>query len=170
MCHETVSYCKPDGDFRKVLVSPEIVTSQEFYRVVLSKDSYSSLLRVVDVVKAHCINIWGCSKQTTRVLVYFEGNFRRSFRICHAPRACQHKLITISTFLPSKGTLLFFAKPNLKKLIQNGCHQYSRQAVIPPNPTTPGAFADPYSKKSCLPDTQHGGSSRPARSMKWGYI
>lgn len=130
MCHETVSYCKPDGDFRKVLVSPEIVTSQEFYRVVLSKDSYSSLLRVVDVDKAHCINIWGCSKQTTRVLVYFEGNFRRSFRICHAPRACQHKLITISTFLPSKGTLLFFAKPNLKKLIQNGCHQYSRQAVI----------------------------------------
>lgn len=130
MCHETVSYCKPDGDFRKVLVSPEIVTSQEFYRVVLSKDSYSSLLRVVDVVKAHCINIWGCSKQTTRVLVYFEGNFRRSFRICHAPRACQHKLITISTFLPSKGTLLFFAKPNLKKLIQNGCHQYSQQAVI----------------------------------------
>ena len=53
-----------DGKFHEVLVLPEIATSQEFHRAVLSKDSFSSLLHVVNIDEVHCINIWGGTFRT----------------------------------------------------------------------------------------------------------
>jgi superfamily II DNA helicase RecQ len=50
-----------DGNFRQVIVSPEIVTSSEFHRAVTSKVMFTDRLRVVNIDEAHCINIWGGS-------------------------------------------------------------------------------------------------------------
>ena len=44
-----------------MIVSPEIATSTEFQKAVLSKDSFMSSLRVVNIDEAHCVNIWGGS-------------------------------------------------------------------------------------------------------------
>ena len=55
-----------EGNFRQVIVSPEIVTSSEFHRAVTSKLTFTDRLRVVNIDKAHCINIW-------------EGSFRPDY-------------------------------------------------------------------------------------------
>lgn len=42
-------------------MSPEIAKSRSFYKAVLSKDEFSSVLRAVCIDEAHCISIWGGS-------------------------------------------------------------------------------------------------------------
>lgn len=42
-------------------MSPEIATSSEFQKGVLSKSIYTDHLRAVNIDEAHCINIWGGS-------------------------------------------------------------------------------------------------------------
>ena len=44
-----------------MIVSPEIATSEEFQKAVLSKDSFMNNLHVVNIDEAHCINVWGGS-------------------------------------------------------------------------------------------------------------
>lgn len=50
-----------NGKFRHVIVSPEIVVSQEFHRCVLSKSTFFNNLRVTNIDEAHCLVIWGIS-------------------------------------------------------------------------------------------------------------
>lgn len=47
------------GIFQLVFVSPEIATSDEFHKAVISKATFSRNLRVVNIDEAHCITIWG---------------------------------------------------------------------------------------------------------------
>ena len=44
-------------------MSPEIATSSEFQKGVLSKSIFTDHLRAVNIDEAHCINIWGGSFQ-----------------------------------------------------------------------------------------------------------
>ncbi|KAF9472973.1 P-loop containing nucleoside triphosphate hydrolase protein [Pholiota conissans] len=47
--------------FRQVIVSPEIATSTEFLRDVLSQNRFSESIRLLNIDEAHCMNIWGGS-------------------------------------------------------------------------------------------------------------
>lgn len=61
MCLLTCSQDIASGKFQQVIVSPEIVKSNEFRRAVLSKSSFSSRLRAVCIDEAHCVSLWGGS-------------------------------------------------------------------------------------------------------------
>jgi superfamily II DNA helicase RecQ len=64
-----------------VIVSPEIATSTEFQKAwaVLSKDSFMNNLRVVNIDKAHCINVWGGSfRPDYAALGVLRGRFPRN--------------------------------------------------------------------------------------------
>ncbi|KAF9472426.1 hypothetical protein BDN70DRAFT_970895 [Pholiota conissans] len=50
-----------DRKFRQVIVSPEIATSTEFLRDVLSQNHFSESIRLLNIDEAHCMNIWGGS-------------------------------------------------------------------------------------------------------------
>ena len=47
------------GNFRQVIVSPEISTSSVFCTAVLSKMEFNSQLHAVCIDEAHCISLWG---------------------------------------------------------------------------------------------------------------
>ncbi|KAF8798379.1 hypothetical protein BYT27DRAFT_7228444 [Phlegmacium glaucopus] len=64
---------------RPVIVSPEIATSVEFQKAVLSKDSFMNSLRVVNIDEAHCINVWGGSfRPDYAALGVLQGCFPRN--------------------------------------------------------------------------------------------
>ncbi|KAF8803083.1 hypothetical protein BYT27DRAFT_7214918 [Phlegmacium glaucopus] len=87
VCKETLSLAGSDklyadiidSKFRQVIVSPEIATSVEFQKAVLSKDSFMNSLCVVNIDKAHCINVWGGSFQPDyAALGVLQGRFPRN--------------------------------------------------------------------------------------------
>jgi superfamily II DNA helicase RecQ len=62
-----------------VIVSPEIATSTEFQKAVLSKDSFMNSLRVVNIDEAPCINVWGGSfRPDYAALGVLRGHFPRN--------------------------------------------------------------------------------------------
>ncbi|KDR67869.1 hypothetical protein GALMADRAFT_79410, partial [Galerina marginata CBS 339.88] len=68
-----------DGKFRQVLVSPEIATSAEFQKAVLSKDPFIRNLRAVNIDEAHCMNVWGGSfRPDYATLGILRGRFPRN--------------------------------------------------------------------------------------------
>jgi len=85
-CCKTVVYCKPDGKCRKVLVSPEIAISLgQFYRRTPFRAFF-----VLSILMRRTASIYAkvASDQTTQVLVYFKGDFRRTFHFrLHLPRS-----------------------------------------------------------------------------------
>lgn len=129
------------------MVSPEIAISQDFHRAVLSKDSFASLLRVVNIDEAHCINIWGGSFRTDYAgLGVLRGRFPQNVPLQIASATLpEHVLDDIRSKLrlakDVKMVRVTNARPNIALSVR--AMKYSNESkadlcfLIPPNATKP---------------------------------
>jgi len=102
-----------------VFVSPEIATSNDFHKAVLSKSEFAVRLRAVNIDEAHCITLWG-------------GSFRKDYAGLGILRARFPKnvpFLVASATLPEHVLVDIKAKLELKQSVKMICISNARPNI-----------------------------------------
>lgn len=130
-----------------MLVSPEIATSKEFQREVLSKTSFTQHVRMANIDEAHCVTIWGGTfRPEYAKLGLLRGRFPGNIPLLAASATLpDHVLddvcIKLRLTKNIKKISITNKRPNIALSVRGMQHSEESKAdlrfLIPPNATNP---------------------------------